>query len=122
MVGIGVISDCCEFFVDRVGRHILCLGSVFSPVFVSQFGYSMIKHVMDLLAICRFFCNRCLFFGDVSCKRDPSTYLSYVFAIYDYYQKEYGISVNGENPCNIKLPLIVNTPGWVKGKLSFFCC
>ncbi|KAG2400305.1 Polynucleotide 5'-hydroxyl-kinase [Vigna angularis] len=57
----------------------------------------------------------CLFFGDVSCKRDPSTYLSYVFAIYDYYQKEYGISVKGENPCRIKLPLIVNTPGWVKG-------
>ncbi|KAG2384122.1 Polynucleotide 5'-hydroxyl-kinase [Vigna angularis] len=46
----------------------------------------MIKQVMDLLAICHFFL-----------------------------QQEYGISVKGENPCNIKLPLIVNTSGWVKG-------
>ncbi|KAL9278024.1 hypothetical protein ACSQ67_024742 [Phaseolus vulgaris] len=68
---------------------------------------------MTSLAICHFFCNRCLFFGDVSSKRYPSTYLTYV--LYDYYQKEYCISEKGENPCNVKLPLIVNTSGWVKG-------
>ncbi|KAK7356859.1 hypothetical protein VNO80_16139 [Phaseolus coccineus] len=73
------------------------------------------KVTPDLIVPCLKTPERCLFFGDVSSKRDPSTYLSYVFAIYDYYQKEYCISEKGENPCNVKLPLIVNTSGWVKG-------
>lgn len=59
--------------------------------------------------------ERCLFFGDLSCKRDPSTYLSYVFAMYDYYKREYCISDERECLNKIELPLIVNTPGWVKG-------
>ncbi|KOM56620.1 hypothetical protein LR48_Vigan10g251200 [Vigna angularis] len=76
--------------------------------------FNISVHLLWLLGEMSFI-TWCLFLGDVSCKRDPSTYLNYVFAIYDYYQKEYGISVKGENPCNIKLPLIVNTSGWVKG-------
>ena len=72
------------------------------------------------LTICHLLCNMCLFFGDVSCKRDPSTYLSYVFAIYNYYRKEYCILDKREYPHKIEVPLIVNTPGWVKGKLNSF--
>ncbi|KAL2639450.1 hypothetical protein AAZV13_06G171300 [Glycine max] len=64
----------------------------------------------------------CLFFGDVSCKRDPSTYLSYVFAIYNYYRKEYCISDKGEYPHKIEVPLIVNTPGWVKVDMLKYIC
>ncbi|XP_057443033.1 polynucleotide 5'-hydroxyl-kinase NOL9-like [Lotus japonicus] len=59
--------------------------------------------------------ERCLFFGDVSSKRDPTSYLNYVFAIYDYYRKEYCSLDKEENSPMIDLPLIVNTPGWVKG-------
>ncbi|KAK7259121.1 hypothetical protein RIF29_24719 [Crotalaria pallida] len=59
--------------------------------------------------------ERSLFFGDVSSKTDPSAYLNYLFAIYDYYRKEYCSSNKKENPTRTKLPLIVNTPGWVKG-------
>ncbi|KAG5039249.1 hypothetical protein JHK85_011725 [Glycine max] len=73
------------------------------------------KVTPDLTVPCLKTPERCLFFGDVSSKRDPPTYLSYVFAIYDYYQKKYCIYEKGENPCKVKLPLIVNTPGWVKG-------
>nr|KYP54825.1 Nucleolar protein 9 [Cajanus cajan] len=73
------------------------------------------KVTPDLTVPCMKTPERCLFFGDVSSKRDPSTYLSYVFALYDYYQKEYCISEKGKNPFKIELPLIVNTPGWVKG-------
>ncbi|KAE9608478.1 putative polynucleotide 5'-hydroxyl-kinase [Lupinus albus] len=59
--------------------------------------------------------ERCLFFGDVSSKTDPSTYLNYLFAIYGYFRKEYCTSSKEEYPPRTKLPLIVNTPGWVKG-------
>ncbi|CAL0325387.1 unnamed protein product [Lupinus luteus] len=59
--------------------------------------------------------ERCLFFGDVSSKRDPSTYLKYIFALYDYYRKEYSMYEKGENLPMTELPLIVNTSGWVKG-------
>ncbi|KAL3015834.1 hypothetical protein AAZX31_06G179200 [Glycine max] len=76
------------------------------------------KVTSDLTVPCLKTPERCLFFGDVSCKRDPSTYLSYVFAIYNYYRKEYCISDKGEYPHKIEVPLIVNTPGWVKVKIS----
>ena len=55
---------------------------------------------------------RCLFFGDVSSKRNPTTYLNCIFALYDDYRKEY---CNSDDSSNIGLPLVVNTPGWVKG-------
>ncbi|XP_020235402.1 polynucleotide 5'-hydroxyl-kinase NOL9 [Cajanus cajan] len=73
------------------------------------------KVTPDLTVPCLKTPERCLFFGDVSCKRDPSTYLSYVCAMYDYYRNEYCISDKGDYPHKIELPLIVNTPGWVKG-------
>ncbi|KHN16281.1 Polynucleotide 5'-hydroxyl-kinase NOL9 [Glycine soja] len=73
------------------------------------------KVTPDLTVPCLKTPERCLFFGDVSCKRGPSTYLSYVFAIYNHYRKEYCISDKGEYPHKIEVPLIVNTPGWVKG-------
>uniref|UniRef100_A0A1D1Z8E7 Polynucleotide 5'-hydroxyl-kinase NOL9 n=1 Tax=Anthurium amnicola TaxID=1678845 RepID=A0A1D1Z8E7_9ARAE len=57
---------------------------------------------------------RCLFFGATSSKRDPKAYLSSIFCLYDYFCKEYR-SNKLENPGKPMLPLVVNTPGWVKG-------
>ncbi|KAL6281206.1 hypothetical protein ACE6H2_018087 [Prunus campanulata] len=59
--------------------------------------------------------ERCLFFGDVSSKTNPTTYLNYIFALYDYYQKEYCLFDKSASPAKVGLPLVVNTPGWVKG-------
>ncbi|KAI4336066.1 hypothetical protein L6164_014642 [Bauhinia variegata] len=73
------------------------------------------KVTPDLTIPCLKTPERCLYFGDVSSKRDPSVYLNYIFAIYDYYRKEYYMFGEGENPKRVELPLIVNTPGWVKG-------
>ncbi|KAL8159827.1 hypothetical protein V2J09_001364 [Rumex salicifolius] len=58
--------------------------------------------------------ERCYFFGDVSSKRDPELYKKCVWRLYDYYNKEYRSNENG-NPNRSELPLIINTPGWVKG-------
>ena len=58
---------------------------------------------------------RSFFFGDVSSKRDPKAYLTYISALYDYYRKKYCTLNNRENPTKNGLPLVVNTPGWVKG-------
>ncbi|PIA62360.1 hypothetical protein AQUCO_00200394v1 [Aquilegia coerulea] len=60
---------------------------------------------------------RCLFFGDNSAKRDPETYIKYVFSLYDYFITDYYMSNESmsENPGKPLLPLVVNTPGWVKG-------
>ncbi|KAH7550394.1 hypothetical protein JRO89_XS13G0184500 [Xanthoceras sorbifolium] len=60
------------------------------------------------------FC-RSFYFGDVSSKRDPTAYLKYIFALYDYYRKEYWMLNKSESPGRTELPLVVNTPGWVKG-------
>ncbi|KAF7838396.1 polynucleotide 5'-hydroxyl-kinase NOL9 [Senna tora] len=59
--------------------------------------------------------ERSLFFGDVSSKRDPSAYLNSIFSIYDYYKKEYQMFDKGGDPTRTEFPLVVNTPGWVKG-------
>lgn len=69
---------------------------------------------------CHLLRSRCLFFGDVSSKRDPSAYLNYIFSIYDYYQKEYYTLAKREKSSRTVVPLVVNTPGWVKGKLVSF--
>ncbi|KAG8053129.1 hypothetical protein GUJ93_ZPchr0001g30154 [Zizania palustris] len=53
--------------------------------------------------------ERCCFFGDISSKRDPETYLNCLFHLYDYFVEKYRCSVSET------IPLIVNTPGWVKG-------
>ncbi|XP_022768005.1 polynucleotide 5'-hydroxyl-kinase NOL9 isoform X2 [Durio zibethinus] len=73
------------------------------------------KLTPDLAIPCLKTPERCFFFGDVSSKRDPSTYLKYIFTLYDYYRKEYCIFDKRENPVRTELPLVVNTPGWVKG-------
>ncbi|GJW75342.1 polynucleotide 5'-hydroxyl-kinase NOL9 [Tanacetum coccineum] len=59
--------------------------------------------------------ERCFFFGDVSCKRDPQIYLTCICSLYDHYHKHYHQSSTSASPSNSGVPLIVNTPGWVKG-------
>ncbi|KAJ0977933.1 hypothetical protein J5N97_013407 [Dioscorea zingiberensis] len=54
--------------------------------------------------------DRCYFFGDVSSKRDPQAYLGQVTSLYDYFLEEH-YKFNEKEA----LPLIINTPGWVKG-------
>ncbi|CAK8578378.1 unnamed protein product [Lathyrus sativus] len=73
------------------------------------------KLTPDLTIPCLKTPERSLFFGDVSSKRDPSAYLNYIHSIYDYYHKEYRIFDKGEKCYKILMPLVVNTPGWVKG-------
>ncbi|XP_044484586.1 polynucleotide 5'-hydroxyl-kinase NOL9 [Mangifera indica] len=73
------------------------------------------KLTPDLTIPCLKTPERCFFFGDVSSKRDPTAYLKYVFALYDYYRKKYCIFDKNESPGRTELPLVVNTPGWVKG-------
>lgn len=60
---------------------------------------------------------RCFFFGDISSKRDPKTYLNNIFSLYDYFRTQFHISNRSDtgNPGKPMLPLVVNTPGWVKG-------
>ncbi|KAL5722453.1 hypothetical protein ACHQM5_005971 [Ranunculus cassubicifolius] len=61
--------------------------------------------------------ERCIFFGDISSKRDPETYLKNIFSLYDYYHAQYYMSNESKsgNPGKPMLPLVINTPGWVKG-------
>ncbi|KAJ6843991.1 polynucleotide 5'-hydroxyl-kinase NOL9 [Iris pallida] len=58
--------------------------------------------------------ERCFFFGDISSKRDPKAYLNYIFSLYDYFLEEYHQPQYG-GPGKRMLPLIINTPGWVRG-------
>ncbi|XP_038723876.1 polynucleotide 5'-hydroxyl-kinase NOL9 isoform X2 [Tripterygium wilfordii] len=69
----------------------------------------------DLAVPCMKRPERCFFFGDTSSKRDPTQYLKCIFALYDYYQKEYCMCDKRESPGRTELPLVVNTTGWVKG-------
>ncbi|KAJ7945935.1 Polynucleotide 5-hydroxyl-kinase NOL9 [Quillaja saponaria] len=73
------------------------------------------KVTPDLTIPCLKTPERCFFFGDNTSKTDPEAYLNYIYAIYDYYKKEYYVSDEGEDPSKTGLPLVVNTPGWVKG-------
>ncbi|XP_004504479.1 polynucleotide 5'-hydroxyl-kinase NOL9 [Cicer arietinum] len=83
------------------------------PAFVSL---TVVRKITpDLTIPCLKTPERCLFFGDVSSKRDPSAYLNYIFSIYDYYQKEYYTLAKREKSSRTVVPLVVNTPGWVKG-------
>ncbi|KAL6579931.1 hypothetical protein OROMI_007955 [Orobanche minor] len=66
----------------------------------------------DLTIPCLKTPERCFFFGDISSKRNPTTYLTYILALYDHYKKEYN---NTETQDSAGLPLVINTPGWVKG-------
>ncbi|XP_073123805.1 polynucleotide 5'-hydroxyl-kinase NOL9 isoform X2 [Henckelia pumila] len=59
--------------------------------------------------------ERCFFFGDISSKRDPEMYLSYIFKLFDRYLKEYSTNNNKNFLDDAGFPLVINTPGWVKG-------
>ncbi|GAB2264257.1 hypothetical protein Droror1_Dr00026391 [Drosera rotundifolia] len=72
------------------------------------------KITPDLAVPCLKTPERCYFFGDISLKRDPATCLKYIRALYDYYNEHCTLNNNG-SPGRDELPLIVNTPGWVKG-------
>ncbi|GMH16825.1 hypothetical protein Nepgr_018666 [Nepenthes gracilis] len=72
------------------------------------------KITPDLTIPCLKTPERCYFFGDISSKRDPTTYLNYVYALHDYYKEHFILNKN-ESPGRAALPLIINTPGWVKG-------
>ncbi|XP_074284661.1 polynucleotide 5'-hydroxyl-kinase NOL9 isoform X2 [Silene latifolia] len=67
----------------------------------------------DLTIPCLKTPERCYFFGDLSSKRDPEGYLNCVVALYDHYKREH--SSSRKNGISADVPLIVNTPGWVKG-------
>lgn len=69
----------------------------------------------DLTIPCLKTPERSYFFGDISSKRDPTAYLNYIFALYDYYRREYCMLKGSKKPVKTELPLVVNTPGWVKG-------
>ncbi|CAL9104933.1 unnamed protein product [Musa textilis] len=56
----------------------------------------------------------CFFFGDVSSKSDPKAYLDCTFNLYDYFIRVH-YQPNELNHPGKALPLIINTPGWVKG-------
>ncbi|GAB4850677.1 hypothetical protein Ancab_029988 [Ancistrocladus abbreviatus] len=68
----------------------------------------------DLTIPCLKTPERCYFFGDVSSKRDLTMYLNFIYALCDYY-KEHCLLNKNESPGKAEMPLIVNTPGWVKG-------
>ncbi|KAK9116970.1 hypothetical protein Sjap_015917 [Stephania japonica] len=59
--------------------------------------------------------ERWFFYGDISSKRDPNAYLNYVRSLYDYFHSEYYMLNERGNQKRSQLPLVVNTPGWVKG-------
>ncbi|CAN0900728.1 Polynucleotide 5'-hydroxyl-kinase NOL9 [Linum grandiflorum] len=69
----------------------------------------------DLTVPCLKRPERCFFFGDTSSKRDPTSYLKYISTLYDYYRKEYCTYDATDSSSKRGLPLVVNTPGWVKG-------
>ncbi|XP_078164326.1 pre-mRNA cleavage complex II protein family isoform X1 [Carex rostrata] len=58
--------------------------------------------------------ERSFFFGDISSKRDPEAYLNCVYNLYDYFIAHFRSNETEDNPESV-LPLIINTPGWVKG-------
>ncbi|KAI4329579.1 hypothetical protein MLD38_027952 [Melastoma candidum] len=69
------------------------------------------KPISDMKRPCLKTPERCLFFGDTSAKRNPDLYLECMFALSDYYQ----LKCHSQNCTVDEMPLIVNTPGWVKG-------
>ncbi|XP_030531197.2 polynucleotide 5'-hydroxyl-kinase NOL9 [Rhodamnia argentea] len=73
------------------------------------------KLTPDLTIPCLKTPERCFFFGDISAKRDPAAYLKCIFALSDYLREEHQGLNRGEDPAVVGLPLVINTPGWVKG-------
>ncbi|KAJ4765959.1 Polynucleotide 5'-hydroxyl-kinase grc3 [Rhynchospora pubera] len=58
--------------------------------------------------------ERSFFFGDISSKRDPEAYLNCVYNLYDHFVTHFRKNGSEDNRGSV-LPLIINTPGWVKG-------
>lgn len=79
------------------------------------------EYVKISYTICLFAVIRCYFFGDTSSNRDPRKYLQCIYALYDYYREELCKSKSSKSSV-IELPLIVNTPGWVKGMFHYAYC
>ncbi|XP_042497065.1 polynucleotide 5'-hydroxyl-kinase NOL9 [Macadamia integrifolia] len=73
------------------------------------------KLTPDLAIPCLKTPERCIFFGDISSKRDPKAYLNFIFSLYDYFRMKYYTSDEMGSPEKTQLPLVINTPGWVKG-------
>ncbi|XP_072977898.1 polynucleotide 5'-hydroxyl-kinase NOL9 [Typha angustifolia] len=59
--------------------------------------------------------ERCFFFGDISSKRDPEAYLNCTFNLYDHFIEGHYLCNEPDSPEKTTSPLIINTPGWVKG-------
>ncbi|KAK1297866.1 Polynucleotide 5'-hydroxyl-kinase NOL9 [Acorus calamus] len=72
------------------------------------------KPTPDLTILCVKTPERCIFYGDVSSKRDPKSYLNNIFSLYDYFRMQYRSS-RSEISRKAMLPLVINTPGWIKG-------
>ncbi|KAF8115840.1 hypothetical protein N665_0025s0287 [Sinapis alba] len=66
---------------------------------------------LDWTAPCLKTPERYFFYGDDSAKRDPKAYLRFVYTLFDYYQLHFCKSSENKTV----LPLVINTPGWVKG-------
>lgn len=73
------------------------------------------KVTPDLTIPCLKTPDRCFFFGDISSKRNPTAYLTFIFSLYDHYRKEYYMKSTTDCQDSAGLPLVINTPGWVKG-------
>ncbi|KZV26532.1 hypothetical protein F511_18884 [Dorcoceras hygrometricum] len=88
--------------------------TVFTPP--GLLSLTMIDEIIpDLTRPCLKTPERCFFFGDISSKRDPEMYLLYIFNLFDHYLKEYRTNNNTNSLDAAGLPLVINTPGWVKG-------
>ncbi|XP_026421048.1 polynucleotide 5'-hydroxyl-kinase NOL9-like [Papaver somniferum] len=73
------------------------------------------KQTPDLTIPCLKTPERSIFYGDTSSKRDPRTYLNNVFSLYDYFRKAFYAPKEGQKRAKPEVPLVINTPGWVKG-------
>jgi hypothetical protein len=56
---------------------------------------------------------RCFFYGDISPKSDPIRYGQNVADLYTHFQHQYC------NDGRTKMPLVINTHGWVKGTWQY---
>ncbi|CAA3026463.1 polynucleotide 5 -hydroxyl-kinase NOL9 [Olea europaea subsp. europaea] len=73
------------------------------------------KVTPDLTIPCLKTPDRCFFFGDISSKRNPTAYLTCIFSLYDHYRKQHCMKSTIDSHDSAGLPLVINTPGWVKG-------
>ncbi|KAG6534504.1 polynucleotide 5'-hydroxyl-kinase NOL9-like [Zingiber officinale] len=71
--------------------------------------------ISDLMNPCIRETERFFYLGDISSKSNPEAYLDFTLRLYDYFIKQYHQLDEPNDPGNTVLPLIINTPGWVKG-------